>query len=220
MDEGMFTAKRVQLIEFMKSKQAVKSREVEAAFLKVKRELFFNQKMLEHAYQDDAFPIVKGQTISQPSTIAIMLEMLDVKKGMKILEVGSGSGYVVALLSELVGEDGFVYGIEMEKELIESSGENLTAQGSLNNELIQGDGSKGLPDKAPFDRILISAGAPFIPKPLFDQLKEKGIIVAPVGDQWTQVMEKMTKFRGKPVKNYLSHSYFAFVPLKGDFGWK
>jgi len=220
MSDEMFAAKRRQLVEFMKTKQSLKSPELEKAFMKVRREIFFNQHMPEQAYQDDAFPIGCGQTISQPSTIAIMLEMLEIKKGMKILEVGSGSGYVVALLSELVGEEGFVYGIELEKELIEKSGENLSAQGSMNNKIVKGDGSKGFPSKAPYDRILISAAAPFIPKPLFDQINEKGIIVAPVGDQWTQVMEKMTKFRGKPVKNYLPHSYFAFVPLKGDFGWK
>lgn len=219
MEEKDYAALREQLVEYMWGR-VVKSRNVKDAFLKVQRELFVTEDCLEYAYADDAMPIGYGQTISQPSTIAVMLELLGVNEGMTVLEVGGGSGYVLALLSELVGKNGRVYGVDLVKELVERAKNNLKMQGCKNVGVVYGDGSKGLPKKAPFDRILVSAGCPYIPKPLFDQLKEGDIIVAPVGDRFTQMMQIMKKVKGKPLKSEYPGGYFAFVPLKGEFGWK
>ncbi len=213
-----FAEKRKQLVEFMDYN--VGSPLIKKAFLNVKRELFVPQHLQQSAYIDEALPIGFGQTISQPSTIAIMLEMLELQEGQKVLEVGSGCGYVLALLSEIVGEKGKVFGIEIVRELLPIAEKNLKAQGSKNVSLSAGDGSLGLQEQAQFDRILVSAACPFVPKPLFDQLAEKGIAVAPVGDKFTQEIQQMKKVQGKPMKKEYPGTFFAFVPLKGKFGFK
>jgi len=201
-----FEQKRRQLVEFLKGSGAIKSTAVEIAFLKVKRELFLGKWMEKDAYLDTALPIGSGQTISQPTTIAVMLELLEAGKGMNVLEVGSGSGYVAALLSEIVESNGRVTGMELEEELIGQSKKNLNKQGCKNVEIVKGDGSLGSKEKAPFDRILVSAACPFVPKPLFDQLKEGGRIVAPVGDKFTQAMQTLKKKNGRPLKELLRKS--------------
>ncbi len=210
--EESFRLKREQLIEYLKSRRAIKSREIEDAFLAIKRELFVDERMKELSYADDALPLSEGQTISQPSTIAIMLELLGLKKGMKVIEVGSGCGYVVALLSKIVGDDGKVVGVEIIKKIAEKSRENLKEAGIKNAEIINKDACEGFAEK--FDRILISAGCPFVPKKIFDAAEEKGRIVAPVGDRYTQMLETITKFKDRPLKEQYSGSYFVFVPLK------
>lgn len=217
--EKDFADLREQLVEYMRGR-SVKSENVKNAFLNVKREIFVPEDIVEYAYADDALPIGFGQTISQPSTIAVMLELLEIREGMRVLEVGAGSGYVLALLSELVGKKGKVYGVDLIKELVERAKNNLKKQGCKNVELVFGDGSKGWVEKAQFDRVLVSCGCPYIPKPLFDQLVEGGIVVAPVGDRFTQMMHVMRKVKGKPMKSEYPAGYFAFVPLKGEFGWK
>ena len=220
MNERHFELKRKQLVEFLKSSGAVKSIPIERAFSKVKRELFVPEAYSDYAYADDALPTSLGQTISQPSTIATMLELLDAGTGMKVLEVGSGSGYVLALLSEIVGSEGKVIGIEFLHELAEKSRESSEKQGAGNVVVIEGDGGKGLDSEKPFDRILVSCACPFIPKPLFDQLKEGGRIVAPVGDKHTQLLQIMKKINGKVLKEDYIGGYFVFVPLRGEHGWK
>ena len=215
-----FEQKRRQLVEFLKGSGAIKSTAVEIAFLKVKRELFLGKWMEKDAYLATALPIGSGQTISQPTTIAVMLELLEAGKGMNVLEVGSGSGYVAALLSEIVESNGRVTGMELEEELIGQSKKNLNKQGCKNVEIVKGDGSLGSKEKAPFDRILVSAACPFVPKPLFDQLKEGGRIVAPVGDKFTQAMQTLKKKNGRPLKEQYLESYFVFVPLKGEHGFR
>ncbi|MBI2598051.1 MAG: protein-L-isoaspartate O-methyltransferase [Candidatus Diapherotrites archaeon] len=218
--EEFFGQKRSELAQFMKSTGAIKTREVENAFLNVKREIFAPKHLQKEAYDDNALPIGFGQTISQPSTIALMLEMLAAKSGQKVLEVGSGCGYVLALLGELVGIKGKVFGIEAVKELAEISKKNLKSQGCKNAKVFQGDGSIGLKKYAPFDRILVSAACPFFPKSLFDQLKEGGIGVAPVGDKGTQMLQAVAKKNGNPLKSdYIEH-YFVFVPLLGKEGFR
>jgi len=212
-----FEMERRKLVEYI-SGFAIKSPEIKKAFLSVQRENFLPEANKEQAYQDNATPIGLGQTISQPSTIAVMLELLKVEKGMKVLEIGSGYGYVQALLSHLV-EDGKVYGIEYLEELTEQSKKNLEKEGRKNCEIKTGDGSLGWEEKAPFDRVIFSCACPFIPKPVFDQLKEKGKIVAPTGDQYSQVLETMTKFNGKPVKEEYPGASFIFVPLRGKHGY-
>jgi protein-L-isoaspartate(D-aspartate) O-methyltransferase len=217
MNEQEFELKRKQLVEYMKSLGVIESKEIEKAFLKIKREIFFPSNIKQFAYADEAFPIGFNQTISQPSTIAIMLELLEPGPGMKILEVGSGCGYVLALLSQIVEKKGKVFGVELLKELVEQSKENLKLHGIKNVKVFQGDGAHGLKEFAPFDRILISAACPFIPKPLFDQVIEKGLIVAPVGDSFTQEMLVMKKINGKPVKKPYLKTLFRFVPLKSKY---
>ncbi|HIH17080.1 MAG TPA: protein-L-isoaspartate O-methyltransferase [Candidatus Diapherotrites archaeon] len=219
MPADVFRLKREQLVAFLEQSQAIRSREVREAFLAVPREAFFPVGAREQAYVDAAFPIGHGQTISQPSTLASMLELLQVRPGQKVLEVGSGCGYVLALLAHLVGAAGKVFGVELLEELAGQSKKNLAAMGCRNAESVQGDGSQGLPEHAPFDRILVSAACPFIPKPLFDQLADGGRVFGPVGDAHTQTLTSLHKKRGQLLKEEFSENYYVFVPLKGRHGF-
>ncbi len=209
-----FEDERKKLTEYI-SGFAVKSEKIKKAFIAVKRENFVTENK-EHSYEDTAMPIGFGQTISQPSTIAIMLELLNAKEGESIAEVGSGCGYTVALLSHLVGEKGKVIGIEMLKELAEKSKKNLKKEGIKNTLIINADASQGIDElcSKKFDKILISCACPFVPKKIFDMLKEDGRIVAPVGDAGTQVLEIMFKKDGKPFKKSYDGDIFTFVPMK------
>jgi protein-L-isoaspartate(D-aspartate) O-methyltransferase len=218
--EEEFKKKREQLVFFMESSGALKTPSIKKAFLETERELFLPEELRPHAYADEALPLVEGQTISQPSTIAVMLEQLELKEGEKVLEVGLGSGYVAALLSKIVGAKGKVFGVEYNQALFELAQENLKKTKPENISIKHGDGSQGWEEKAPFDRILVSAACPFIPKPLFEQVKEKGTIVAPVGDRFSQEMVQAHKFKGKLIKKSYMGLMFAFVPLKGKFGWR
>lgn len=220
MDNNDFVLRRKQLVQYLIDTEAIKTKPVEKAFAAVRRELFMPSDLRQYAYDDSAFPIGSGQTISQPTTIAIMLELLQVAEGQNVLEVGSGCGYVLALLSEIASKKGKAYGIEIVGELVEQSRKNLEAQGYENVEVLQGDGTLGLPEKMPFDRILVSAACPFLPKPLFDQLAEKGRAVAPVGDSWSQQLQVIKKFKSKPLKEDFFGDYFVFVPLRGKYGIK
>ena len=155
------------------------------AFSKVKRENFIPRNVKTMAYEDTALPIGHGQTVSQPHTIAIMLSLLDLKKGQKVLEIGSGCGYVLALLSEIVEKEGRVFGIEVVKELAKKSKENL-ADYYENVKIYNKNGAEGLEEKALFDRILISAAIRDIPEKVMGQLKNNGILVAPKGSRFEQ----------------------------------
>ncbi len=197
----------------MVASKAVQSEALKKAFLSVAREKFFPEGMREHSYVNSAFPIGSGQTISQPSTVAEMLEMLAVQRGMKVLEVGAGSGYVVALLCELVGEKGKVFGMELNERLKEMATENLATAGEKNFEIAFGDGTMGWEENAPFDRIIISAACYKIPKPLVEQLAEGGRLVAPVGSSLSQKLVLFQKENGEIIKTRHA-GLFAFVPLK------
>ncbi|MBD3362079.1 protein-L-isoaspartate(D-aspartate) O-methyltransferase [Candidatus Woesearchaeota archaeon] len=183
------------------------------AFKKVKREDFVVKEYLKEAYEDVPLPILQLQTISQPTTVVIMLQALEVKKGMNVLEIGAGSGYNAALLSVLVGKSGKVYTTEIIPELADFAQDNL--KDFRNVEVHQCNGSHGLPAYGPFDRIICTAAAKKIPKPLIDQLKEGGIIVIPVGPKYGQKMVKAKKVKGKLKKQDLGT--FMFVPLVGEF---
>jgi len=184
-----------------------------AALGKVPRHVFFDNALLVHAYEDKAFPIGEGQTISQPYTVAFQTEKLEIKPGLKVLEIGTGSGYQAAILLELGAK---VYTIEFNKKLYEKTRDFLPSLG-YHPYFFYGDGSKGIPGKAPFDRIIVTAGAPVIPSALTDQLSENGILIIPVGDRETQKMMKITKKNGKLLKEEFNQ--FAFVPLLGESGW-
>ncbi len=183
------------------------------AIAKVPRHVFFDDALLVHAYEDKAFPIGEGQTISQPYTVAFQTEKLQIKPGDKVLEVGTGSGYQACILLELGAR---LYTIEYNRKLFEKARDFLPTIG-YNPYFFCGDGSKGLPAKGPFDKIIVTAGAPVIPAALYDQLAENGILVIPVGDREKQKMVKITKTKGKMLKE--EFDYFAFVPLLGEGGW-
>jgi len=186
------------------------------AFSKVKRENFLPSSLKRMAYDDTPLPIGHGQTISQPYTIAVMLSELDLKKGQKILEIGSGSGYVLALIAEIIGEKGKIIGLEVIPSLVKKSKENL--EDYKNIKIYKRNGSKGFPDQARFDRILISAALREVPEALIDQLKHKGILVAPQGSRFEQeiiVIERKTESEFEMKKRLPG---FIFVPFveEGD----
>ena len=178
------------------------------AIREIPRHLFIDSSFEAHAYQDKAFPIAAEQTISQPYTVAFQSQSLEIKPGDKILEIGTGSGYQTAVLLELKA---LVYSIERQKELFKRTSLFLPKIGYKPKKFIFGDGYKGLKEEAPFDKIIVTAGAPFVPNPLLAQLKIGGKLLIPVGDK-TQIM---TLFIRKSAKEFEKHELgdFAFVPM-------
>lgn len=205
-------------VENLVRKGIIKSEAVKRAFLKYPRYLFVEGKYRKYAHLDEPLPIPAGQTISAPHMVAIMLELADLKPGMNVLEVGTGSGWNAALISELVKTD--VYTIERIPELVEFARRNLECAGVKNVHVIPGDGSMGFSPKAPYDRIIVTAGAPDIPRPLVEQLKPGGKLIIPVGSYhlWQDLIE-VVKLRDGSVK-VKNHGGVAFVPLIGEYGWK
>lgn len=201
---------RQQLVEVVRNK-GITDENVLNALGKVPRHLFMDSGFLDHAYQDKAFPIAADQTISQPYTVAFQTELLQVKKGDKILEIGTGSGYQAAILCEMGAK---VYSIERQLELFKSTSKFLPKLGYRVKKLVFGDGYKGLKEEAPFDGIIVTAGAPFAPKPLLSQLKIGGRLVIPIGE----IIQVMTLFIRKGEKDFEKHEFgeFRFVPLLGD----
>jgi protein-L-isoaspartate(D-aspartate) O-methyltransferase len=179
----------------------------------VPRHLFLDNAFIERAYEDIAFPIGAGQTISRPHTVAFQTELLQLKKGDKVLEIGTGSGYQTAVLLEMGVK---VYTIERQKALFDKTKQFLPSIG-YESKFFYGDGYKGLPAFAPFDKILITAGAPEIPKPLLEQLNVGGIMVIPIGD----AVQTMTLLRKTAVNKFEKVEYgeFKFVPLLEDKEW-
>lgn len=198
---------RNQLANVLKAK-GITDENVLNAIRSIPRHLFIDSSFEDHAYQDKAFPIAAGQTISQPYTVAFQSQTLQVQKGEKVLEIGTGSGYQTAVLLELKA---LVYTIERQVELFKKTSLFLPKLGYYPKKFIFGDGYKGLPEEAPFDKIIVTAGAPFVPKPLMAQLKVGGMLLIPVGDQ-TQIM---TLFIRKSNKEFEKHELgdFAFVPM-------
>src|SRR5687767_8840568 len=196
------------------AEKGIKSEAVLKAIEKVPRHVFFDKALLSHAYEDKAFPIGEGQTISQPYTVAFQTEKLEIKAGDKVLEIGTGSGYQACVLLELGAK---VYTIEYNRVLYENTKDFLPQMG-YRPYFFYGDGSKGLPAKAPFDKIIVTAGAPVVPAALTDQLAEGGILVIPVGDREKQSMLQIHKKKGALIKKEFAN--FAFVPLLGEQGWK
>jgi len=196
-------------------------RKVKRAMMKVKREDFVPKEYLSSAYVDMPLPIPGGGTISAPHMHAISLSALKLKSGDKFLEIGAGSGILLAYAKEIVGNEGKVFGIEFIRETYEFAKKNLEKAGHARKvKLIHGDGSQGLPKEAPFDKVLISAASPDVPEPLREQVKFGGIVVAvigpPRGDQELVFFEKMRD--GRWIRKNLGG--VIYVPLVGKYGWK
>jgi len=206
------------LIKDMKMSGVLKSKNVEKAIRQVPRHLFVPENYKNFAYRDVPLSIEYGQTISQPSTVVIMTELLDVKRNQKILEVGAGSGWQAAILSKLVGKRGFVYTIDRVAELVEFAKSNIKQLKLTNVKVLEGDGSLGVKEYAPFDRIIVTAACPDVPPPLLEQLKDKGKMVIPIGDIYVQEMTVIKKDKKRIEKT--SHGTFMFVPLIGKYGFK
>lgn len=204
---------RNKLVKKLKEK-GIKDEGVLAAINKVPRHAFFENALIDHAYQDKAFPIGEGQTISQPYTVAFQTEKLEIKAGNKVLEIGTGSGYQACILLEMGAQ---VYTIEYNRKLYEITRTFLPRLG-YRPYFFYGDGSNGLSAKAPFNKIIVTAGAPVVPKALTDQLSEDGILVIPVGGREKQMMVQIRKQGGELIKKEFDN--FAFVPLLGEQGWK
>jgi protein-L-isoaspartate(D-aspartate) O-methyltransferase len=188
--------------------KGITDKNVLAASSKVPRHLFLNSSFEDFAYQDKAFPIGAGQTISQPYTVAFQSQLLEVQKDHKILEIGTGSGYQTAVLCAMGAK---VYSVERQNELFKSTTVLLPKLNIRPKHLTFGDGYKGLPNFAPFDGIIVTAGAPFIPQPLMAQLKIGGRLVIPVGEK-EQIMTLLIR---KNETQFEKHEFgdFRFVPL-------
>lgn len=182
---------------------------------KIPRHWFFDEIFVDHAYQDKAFPIAEEQTISQPYTVAFQTNLLEPGPGKKILEIGTGSGYQACVLVEIGVE---LITIEYKKKLSLLAQKMLTYMG-YHPKFVIGDGSQGCDNHAPYDGIIVTAGAPSVPKALVDQLKAGGHLVIPVGDRKSQRMLRLTKLADGSLKKE-EYSNFSFVPLLGDDGWR
>lgn len=201
---------RRHLVEQLRNK-GITDEEVLSAIGSVPRHLFMDSGFESHAYQDKAFPIAAEQTISQPYTVAFQSQLLQVQKGQSVLEIGTGSGYQTAVLT-LLGAD--VYSIERQHQLYRYSMRQLPKLGYRSKKLVFGDGYKGLPEFAPFDRILVTAGAKEVPKALLNQLVIGGRMVIPVGTE-TQEMILMVRTSAKEFEKQ-KHGTFRFVPMLTD----
>lgn len=212
-DEYLFQGKRKRLVEQLKEK-GITSQLVLNTILKIPRHLFFDQStgrpaLLDHAYSDKALKIGAGQTISHPFTVAFQTEKLNIVKGEKVLEIGTGCGYQTAVLLEMGAK---VFSIERQKELFDKTKVFLPLIGYKGAKLIYGDGYKGLPQFAPFDKIIVTAAAPYIPEDLLAQLVVGGLLVIPLGEGEEQVMFVIIKKSGTEFEKQ-AFGKFKFVPM-------
>ena len=198
---------RNQLAKAIAAK-GIENKNVLAAIAKIPRHLFLDSSFENFAYQDKAFPILADQTISQPYTVAYQTQLLEIMPGNKVLEIGTGSGYQTAVLMEMQAE---VYSVERQNELFKKTKLFLPKLGYRPRHLGFGDGYKGLPDHAPFDKIIVTAGAPFVPKALLAQLKLGGMLVIPIGT----TKQLMYLYKRTAVKHFEKHELEAckFVPM-------
>jgi protein-L-isoaspartate(D-aspartate) O-methyltransferase len=205
------------LINYLKNSRFLNDKKVEDAFRNIPRHEFVPSSELDYAYNNEPLQIMKNQTISQPGVVSRMTEWLDVRKGQKILEIGTGSGWQTAILSYLVGE-GTVYSVERHTQLVKFAQENLKKLDIDNVHVILGDGSIGYAKESPYDRIIITAACTEIPLPLIEQLKEGGLIIAPVGDSSQSLVLLQKTING--IVEIKNESHYVFVPLRGKFGKK
>jgi protein-L-isoaspartate(D-aspartate) O-methyltransferase len=225
MPTDQLEREKERLIERLKMSGYLRSEQVERAFRKVRREEFVLPEMRDEAYSDTPLPIHCGQTISAPHMCVIMCEIMELEQGFRVMEVGAGSGYHAALCAEIVAPEGtrnpgHIYTVEIVDGLISFARANLERTGySSKVTLNHGDGGKGLPKQAPFNRILVTAAAPSVPAPLFGQLASNGIMLVPVGGRgfYQELMVIRKSADGKiSTKGW---GGVAFVPLTGEFGY-
>ena len=208
--------KRIELVKRLRMQGRIKTFEVEKAFLEVPRELFIPENLKNYSYVDTPLEIGNGQTISAPHMVAIMCEGLNLKKGQKILEIGTGSGYHAAIVSKIIGKNGQVHTIERFESLAKNAKENLKKANIKNVTVKIGDGSLGLQKYAPYDRIYVTCAAPDTPPPLIEQLKDGGKLMVPVGETICDL--KLLEKKDKKIE-IKSLGGCAFVPLVGKYGY-
>lgn len=209
-----YRAERERMVKYQIEGRGIKDKRVLQAMRSVPRHLFLPQESWSYAYGDSPVRIGSGQTISQPYIVALMTELLDVHKGHRVLDVGTGSGYQAAILGELAAE---VHSIERHPDLAESAETHLSDLGYDNCHGHVGDGSLGFPPAAPYDRIVVAASAPKVPDPLLSQLAEGGRLVIPVGRRFSQHLEVWDR-QGENFKKS-NRIPVVFVPLIGEAGW-
>ena len=215
------------LVERLKAEGMLFNPKVERAMLRVPRELFVPEHLRDRAYDDTPLPIGHGQTISAPSIVAYMLSVLDPDVGHRVLEVGAGSGYQAAVLAEIVAPSdeprekwGHVWTVEIIPELADLARRNLERAGYADRvTVVLGDGSRGLPEHAPYDRIILAAAAPGVPDVLKEQLRPGGRLVAPVGDLYAQYLVVVDRLPGGGYRERIDIPV-VFVPLRGEYGWR
>jgi protein-L-isoaspartate(D-aspartate) O-methyltransferase len=212
-DHGL-ARRRERMLEFQLRQRRIRDERVLAAMARVPRHEFISEPYRDQAYDDNPLPIGQGQTISQPYIVALMLELLNLSPEYTVLEIGTGSGYQTALLAELSRH---VYSIERQVQLAAQAEVVLQRLDYCNITILVGDGTAGLPALAPFDAIIVSAAAPEFPKTLFNQLREGGRLVVPVGPIDCQQLQLITKQLGSPVMT--REVACRFVPLIGEQGY-
>ncbi|MCQ5374987.1 MAG: protein-L-isoaspartate O-methyltransferase [Methanomassiliicoccales archaeon] len=213
-----FDIERKRMIRSLVEKGYLTKPDVIKAMEKVPRHLFVPEGIRRSAYIDTPLSIGEGQTISAPHMVAIMVEALDLRPGMKVLEVGGGSGYHAAVMGEIVRPDGHVYSVERIESLAERAKKNLKEAGYDDIvTIVVGDGSKGLGEFAPFDRICVAAAAPGVPEPLKQQLADDGKLLIPVGGRWYQDLILVERKQNKFLQTNLGGC--VFVPLIGEYGY-
>jgi len=209
-------AARERMVQYQLAARGITHPRVLEAMRRVPRHLFVPPERVDDAYSDHALPIGAGQTISQPYMVALMTQLLDPAPSHRVLEIGTGSGYQAAILGELANE---VVTVEREGSLSQRAREVLDSLGYRHITFVVGDGTEGYPPLAPFDGIIVTAGAPFIPQPLVEQLAPGGRLVIPVGHRYEQVLTVAEK--DEQGKLHISeHGYCVFVPLVGKHGWR
>ncbi|MEM5792765.1 MAG: protein-L-isoaspartate(D-aspartate) O-methyltransferase [Candidatus Aenigmatarchaeota archaeon] len=208
-----FIQENKNLIESLKALGVLKSKRIIDAFMEVPRHLFVPEEHLRYAYKDIALPSLQNQTISQPYTVAVMLEALSPEIGDRVLDIGSGTGWTTCLLSRIVGPKGKVIGIEIEKKLVDFSMKNIKKIGVKNVEIIQGDGKKGYKKYSPYDCVLINAAYDHVPKLVQEQTKIGGRIVAPINVNHHQELVLFQK-TGEDNFTRINLGDFVFVELK------
>jgi len=218
--EATYAAMRERLVDGLEDRGHVTKPEVLAAMKAVRRHLFVPERNRPDAYSDRPLDIGEGQTISAPHMVGIMAEKLCLSRGQKVLEIGGGSGYHAAVVAHIVGPSGHVFSVERIASLAERARRSLEEAGcSKVVTMVVGDGTLGLPEHAPYDRIFVAAASPGIPPPLFEQLREGGKMLVPVGDVYAgQELVMVEKIGGKPKTT--EHGGCVFVPLIGEHGFR
>jgi protein-L-isoaspartate(D-aspartate) O-methyltransferase len=218
MDKDAMRAERDSLVDSLLNRGYIVSSSVEEAMRRVPREEFVLPRLRSDAYVDTPMPIGEGQTISAPHMVAIMAEKLALGQGMKVLEVGAGSGYHAAVVAELVAPEGHVFSVERIESLARFAEDNIQRAGySALVSVIVGDGSKGLMEHAPYERIFVACGAPEVPSPLTDQLADGGRMLVPVGGRMYQDLVCVERKGDRIIRQ--NYGGCVFVPLIGEFGY-